>query len=162
MLLPRSTQLPCGVKDAKVNLLADSTRSSMGLWSYILRLTLLVKGKQKKSRAAPRETARVFHNRHQPVSRIDCCFSSLSIQGFDQGCNWPLVAGAGTPCTTSVPFPKELADGQEVPVVQVSRARRCQRSGTAEEGLGIRTDADFKRIAHLESGSRSTMPSGYR
>jgi hypothetical protein len=32
----------------------------MGLWSYIFRLTLLLKGKQKKSRAAPRETARVF------------------------------------------------------------------------------------------------------
>jgi hypothetical protein len=89
MLLPRSTQLPCGVKDAKVKLLADSTRSSMGLWSYILRLTLLVNGKQKKSRAASCETARVFQDRNQPVSRIGCCFSSLSIQGFDQGYNWP-------------------------------------------------------------------------
>jgi len=162
MLLPRSTQLPSGVKDAKVKLLSDSTRSSIGLWSYILRLTLLLKGKQKKSRAAPCETARVFQDRNPPVSQIGCCFSSLSTQGFDRGCNSPLVAGVGTACTTSVPFPKELADGQEVPVVQVSRARRCQRSGTAEEGLGIRTDADFKRIAHLESGSRSTMPSGYR
>jgi len=35
----------------------------MGLWSYILPLTLLLKGKQKKSRAASCETARVFHNR---------------------------------------------------------------------------------------------------
>ena len=58
----------------------------------------------------------------------------------------PLVAGVGTA------FPKELADGQEVPIVDASRARSRPRSGVAEEGLGIRTDADFKRIAHLEPG----------
>ena len=34
----------------------------MGLWSYILRLTLLVKGKQKKSRAARFRAAHVVIN----------------------------------------------------------------------------------------------------
>ena len=74
MLLPRSTQLPCGVKDAKVNLLADSTRSSMGLWSYILPLTLLVKGKQKKSRAASCETAACFKTEINPFVGLAAAF----------------------------------------------------------------------------------------
>src|SRR3954449_8758908 len=42
--------------------------------------------------------------------------------------------------------PQQLANGQEVPVVEIGRAWGCQRTAVGDEAFYITTDRDLERI----------------
>src|SRR6266550_720660 len=99
--------------------------------------------------------------------RFSSRLPSLSILG------WRSTIGSGGPCSSPAPYralvrglarrqlerrevdvghefllPQELADGQEVPVIQVRRARGCQGSAGRQRALLFCPDVILERIAH--------------
>ena len=106
MLLPRSTQRPSGAKDGKLNLLCRfDARSSMGLWSYILRLTLLVKGKQRNRGSSRERRPARFKTEINRLVGLAAAFRLYRLKDLIE-----VITGRGSSLATCSTMPSDIAE----------------------------------------------------